>query len=94
MITVYALEGCKKCKQLTTLLDNELIEYNLYHEEDNIELYDKLEYIVQCYNYPIIELYYRHNILYITDNTSTSTESYVIKYNNIEEAFKLIKQYI
>lgn len=94
MITIFALEGCKKCKQLIELLNKELIEHKVYHEDNNEKLYDRIEQIVDCYTYPIIELSYRYNRLYITDNSSTSKEKYILKYNDIEHAFKLIKENI
>lgn len=102
MITIYAVQGCNRCKKLIELLSNEKIEYKVYYDEEKYEgIYDYLEYLLECYVYPIISVNTPFNVYekvekgyYIVDISSSSNEPFVLKYNYINHALDLIKQNI
>jgi len=102
VITIFAIQGCSKCKELIEILSIENIDHYVYYDDDIYnDLYDYIEDIVECNTYPIIGIEFPYglagnigNNIYIVNINSKSNEPYVLKYNNIEEAFKLIKQNI
>lgn len=102
MITIFAIQGCNKCKELIEILNIENIDYRVYYDEDIYEdIYDYIENIVECNVYPIIGIQFSYDLSgrigndrYIVSINSKSNEPYVLKYNNINEAVKLIKQNI
>ena len=97
MITIFLLKGCNKCKELIELLHKDNIVFKAIYDDEDESLFDIIEEVVESTEYPIIKIEYTSNLikfLYIVSRYSNSKESYIVKYNNIEHAFKLIKQNI
>lgn len=101
MITVFAIQGCSKCKELIKILNIENIDYKVIYDDEHESLFDNIEEIVESSTYPIIGIQFSYDLsgrigndIYIVNIDSESNEPYVLKYNNINEAVKLIKQNI
>jgi glutaredoxin len=95
MITLFSLKECSRCSKLIELLNKDNIEFKVIYDDEHESLFDSIEEIVESTEYPIVKIEYTNNpvrFLYIVSKGSDSKESYIIKYRNIEQAFKLIKQ--
>ena len=95
MITIFSLKECSRCNKLIELLNIDNIEFKVIYDDEHESLFDSIEEIVESTEYPIIKIEYINNpvkFLYIVSSYSNSKESYIIKYRDIDQAFKLIKQ--
>jgi glutaredoxin len=95
MITLFSLKECSRCSKLIELLNKDNIEFKVIYDDEHESLFDSIEEIVESTEYPIVKIEYTGSqvrFLYIVSIGSNSKESYIIKYRNIEQAFKLIKQ--
>lgn len=100
MINVYALQGCDKCSKLVNELKVEGISCNIIYDTDNDELFDELEELVDCTNYPIVVVH-PNNILevldfngkdtYIIPSECKSKKSNIINYNDVFDIINIIK---
>jgi glutaredoxin len=95
MITLFSLKECSRCSKLIKLLNSDNIEFKVIYDDEHESLFDSIEEIVESTEYPIVKIEYTNNpdrFLYIVNSYSSSKELYIIKYRDIDHAFKLIKQ--
>jgi glutaredoxin len=95
MITLFSLKECSRCTKLIELLNSDNIEFKIIYDDEHESLFDSIEEIVESTEYPIVKIEYTNNptrFLYIVNSYSSSKELYIIKYRDIDHAFKLIKQ--
>ena len=94
MITIFALQGCDKCKELINNLKQESISCNVVYDEGNDSLFDRIESIVKTNIYPIVRISNNNSYIYIVYLDSRSFNKNIIKYNKVNDVINLIKNNI
>jgi glutaredoxin len=94
MITIFALQGCDKCKELINNLKQETISCNVVYDEGNDSLFDRIESIVKTNTYPIVRISNNNSYTYIVYLDSRSFNKNIIKYNKVNDVINLIKNNI
>lgn len=90
MTTVFALQGCNKCKELINKLRQESISCNVVYDENNDSLFDRIESIVKTNTYPIVRISNNNSYTYIVYLDSKSFNNNIIKYNKVNDIINII----
>jgi len=90
MTTVFALQGCDKCKELINKLRQESISCNVIYDEGNDSLFDRIESIVKTNTYPIVRISNNNSYTYIVYLDSKSFNNNIIKYNKVNDIINII----
>ena len=90
MTTVFALQGCDRCKELITKLKQESISCNVIYDKGNDSLFDRIESIVKTNTYPIVRISNNNSYTYIVYMDSRSFNNNIIKYNKVNDIINII----
>jgi hypothetical protein len=89
-ITVYSLEGCKKCKSLLSEFKKRSIRHYNYVCESNSQECDTIEDALSCNKYPIVKIEYEFQTTYLclgefSEKASLDEETKVEYYTDLDQ---------
>jgi glutaredoxin len=90
MTTVFALQGCDRCKELINKLKQKNISCTVVYDEGNDSLFDRIESIVKTNTYPIVRISNNNSYTYIVYLDSRSFNNNIIKYNKVDDIINII----